>query len=264
MQTREMELEDIVPRISLCRLFDTAHAPENRPPNRISEFYELGFYLEGDGAIRIGDECYPVHRGDIRFTRPGTYLCSEPHYRCYTIYFDFGKEDTVYKNPILDGIPEFFHGGEELQPRFAELVRQYSAKDLITPLRQKAMLLDLLTQILEMIYSRKAYCAAVKTCMDYMEKHYAEHITLETLGQLTGYSGLHLLRLFKQDTGGTAHDYLTLVRISRAKELLPDVSRSLGEIAAACGFRSEPHFKELFKKKTGLTPGKYRKNTMLI
>lgn len=264
MLTKDLPIESMLPRISLSRFFETVNAPRHKPPDRISEVYELSCYLEGDGSIIIGDNTYKINPGDIRFTKPGTFLCSLPHYNCYTIYFDFGERAHLYQNPLLDGIPEYFHTGGEFQKLFEDLVQLFQSKDLLAPVKQNVLLLTLLTQLFENFYSRKKYCETVETCISYMEEHYADDITLDTLGTLTGYSGLHLLRLFKRDTGSTPHTILTSLRMNSAKNMLIYTEKSISEISSVCGFRSDAHFKTLFKKITGFTPGNYRKNAEMI
>ena len=67
--------------------------------------------------------------------------------------------------------------------------------------------------------------------------------------------------LFKTATGISPHDYLIRRRIEAAKELLRDSSVPLSRIAENCGFTNQQHFAKIFKKQTGLTPGRYRKNS---
>ena len=109
------------------------------------------------------------------------------------------------------------------------------------------------------IYPEMKYSDAVKNIIDYMEKHYKDSVTLEKLGEITSYSHIHITRLFKKETGQTPHERLTQIRINHARELLITDEKTLEEIAEECGFSSDSHFKILFKKMTGLTPGKYRK-----
>ena len=115
-----------------------------------------------------------------------------------------------------------------------------------------------------LFYSKKKYCDAVRSCIAYIEENYGDKVTLEKLGEVSGYSDLHTMRLFKHDTGRTPHEWLTEIRVNRAKELLSDNSKNIEEVATACGFNSESHYKILFKKTTGMTPGVYRKNARLI
>ena len=259
MLYRELPIENMLPRISLCRFFETVNAPPKKSLDRVAECYEISFYLRGDGSIHIDGNDYPVHYGDIRFTKPGTYLKSVPHYDCYTIYFDFGKMQEICRNPLLDGIPEYFHTAGETQKLFEELLETYSSRELTAPVRLNALLLSLLAQLFESVYARKKYCPAVEKSIAYMEEHFAQDITLEELGKQAGYSRLHFLRLFKKDTGSTPHDFLTVLRLNHAKQLLIHTDQTLSEIGGACGFGSDAHFKTLFRNKTGLTPGNYRR-----
>lgn len=103
------------------------------------------------------------------------------------------------------------------------------------------------------------YCEAVRKSIIYMQEHMEQNITLETLGQVTSYSPLHIRRLFCQDTGLTPHEYLGRLRMEHARRLLKDSDILVSQIAAECGYASESHFQMLFKKIHGCTPGAYRR-----
>ncbi|MBQ8232462.1 MAG: helix-turn-helix domain-containing protein [Lachnospiraceae bacterium] len=264
MITQHLPIEAMLPRISLSRLFETEKEPGQISPERIAELYELSFYIKGNGVINMNGNEYSVNYGDIRFARPGTYMCSTSYYSCYTVYFDFGQSNILYQNQLLDGIPEYFHTDGEYRKTFEELIRLFHSEELIAPVKQNALLLSLLSQLFEGVYSRKKYCTAVETSIAYMEKYYSRDISLDYLGKISGYSSLHLLRLFKRDTGYTPHDFLTSLRMNAAKRMLIYTDKPLTEIASECGFRSDSHFKILFKKTTGFTPGNYRKNAKIL
>ena len=122
--------------------------------------------------------------------------------------------------------------------------------------------------LLKMLY--KAYSLSIKShiqspavesCISYLREHFKEPITLETLGDLTGYVPLHVLRIFKAETGKTPHDYLCDLRMTYARNLLLNTEQTVHQIAAECGFQSSSHFQTLFKQKFNTTPGKFRKST---
>ncbi|WP_223110563.1 helix-turn-helix transcriptional regulator [Paenibacillus sinensis] len=69
----------------------------------------------------------------------------------------------------------------------------------------------------------------------------------------------YLNRIFKEQTGLTIFEYLTIFRINRAKEFLTNGSLRIHEIAALTGFANEYHFNRVFARLTGIPPGKYRK-----
>ena len=94
--------------------------------------------------------------------------------------------------------------------------------------------------------------------------HHFSNYGRKKLGELSSYSHIHILRLFKTETGISPHDWLTNIRINYAKEYLESTNIKISQIADLCGFSSDSHFKILFKKTTGFTPGNYRKNTNQI
>ncbi len=74
-----------------------------------------------------------------------------------------------------------------------------------------------------------------------------------------GVSTSHLQRLFKQQNGLTPTQYITGIRVAKAKELLTQSGLSVLEIALATGFKSLSRFYKCFKEQTGLPPNVYRK-----
>ena len=255
----ELALEQMLPRVILIREYDTV-AMHHKVAQRISEYYELSIFTGGTGRMIIEGAEYPVRRGAIRFTPPGTVLSSIPDYRCITVYFDFG-DNRVYHNPVLDGIPAFFETACGQLHLFEALLKAYGSEQITARLRQNQLLLDLLATLFEETRSQDTYCDTVHQCIRYLRTHFAEDVTLQTLGELTGYSGLHLSRLFLRDTGRTPHKWLTAIRMLHAQKLLTETDKNLDQIAAECGFGSVSHFKTRFKEANACSPGTYRKNT---
>lgn len=263
MQFLDLPAENMVPRVLLVRLYDTV-AMHHTVKKRISDTYELSFYLDGTGTVNIQNARYPIATGTIRFTKPGTLLSSTPDYRCITVFFDFGVANTVIRNPILDGIPSCLTTDHEFRSHFEDLLNAYQSTQPTALLQQNAILLSLLGKLYEAAHSDHKYSSAVRSCVSYMQKHFSENITLEVLGSLTGYSHVHLMRLFKQDLGQTPHHFLVAIRIEQAKKLLSETDMGLDHISSACGFHSVSHFKSLFKQLTHYTPGSYRKKTQQL
>ena len=254
----ELPLEKMLPRVILVREYDTVQM-HHKVAVRTSKFYELSFFTEGTGRMIIQGAEYPVSRGAIRFSPPGTRLSSIPEYRCITVYFDFG-DSRVYQNPVLDGIPAFFETPGAQKQLFEALLKAYRSEQITAKLRQNQLLLDLLATLFEETRSQDTYCDTVHQCIRYLRSHFSENVTLETLGALTGYSGLHLLRLFVRDTGRTPQKWRTAIRLLHAQQLLTETEKNLDQIAAECGFSSVSHFKTLFKEANACSPGTYRKN----
>lgn len=94
---------------------------------------------------------------------------------------------------------------------------------------------------------------------EYIEEHYAEEkLSLQDLCRHVLMSTSHFSLVFKQMTGVTFIEYLTRVRIERAKELLLTTSLKFYEIASKVGYADPNYFSLLFKKHTGKTPREFR------
>lgn len=263
MKNVKLQIEHMLPRIIEARAYQLLD-PNIKMPKRTVSVYELGFYIEGGGTIYYNGEAFPVRCGDVRFSVPGSIINSSPKYKCYTLLFDFGKNNVIYENQVLDNIPAYSRGNGEHVHFFEQIIRSYMSNDPAEKLRGNALLMQLLFTLYSSRNSNKASSDAVERCKKYMEDNCKEEITLQKLGDLTGYSHIHIMRLFKKEVGLTPHRWLTEIRIGRAKRLLGDSSATLEEIAEKCGFSSTSHFKTLFKERTGFTPGAYRKNTSRV
>lgn len=100
---------------------------------------------------------------------------------------------------------------------------------------------------------------AAELLRQYIERHYAEKLTLEELAEKFFFNKYYLIRCFKRAVGCTPMQYLIHVRLCRAKDLLRDTDYNISDIALQTGFASAAHFAVAFREKFGTSPGKYRK-----
>jgi AraC family transcriptional regulator len=94
--------------------------------------------------------------------------------------------------------------------------------------------------------------------LDLIESDLAEDLSLKVLANAAGLSEYHFLRMFKQSTGYTPHQYVINQRIERARELLVKTDLPITEIAYLLGFSTPAHFTHHFRRKTGLKPSEMR------
>lgn len=88
----------------------------------------------------------------------------------------------------------------------------------------------------------------------YLNTHYGEKVTSKQLESMTGLNFDYLNRVFRKLNGRSVFQYLTWVRMNRAKELLATTDMKLWEIAAETGFSDQFYFSRQFKKYTGVPP----------
>jgi len=94
----------------------------------------------------------------------------------------------------------------------------------------------------------------VEFLTSYIHEHYAEELTLVELADKVFISRNHLSIIFKDITGETFNNYLTRVRIEKARELLIEGNMLVYEVAEHVGYKNIPYFSTLFKKYTGMNP----------
>jgi two-component system response regulator YesN len=98
---------------------------------------------------------------------------------------------------------------------------------------------------------------------DYIDEHYHHPLTLEEVAEYVGISPYYFSKLFKDRFGMTFIDYVTDVRIARAKKEMADPNKSLKEICFLVGYNDPNYFSRVFKKHTGMSPSEYRKKLHL-
>ncbi|MCY9667206.1 helix-turn-helix domain-containing protein [Paenibacillus alginolyticus] len=97
----------------------------------------------------------------------------------------------------------------------------------------------------------------VETAMIYLQNNYMNEISLDSCAMYTGMNTVALSKAFKQVTGKNFIDYLTELRIEKAKELLRDTDMKINDVAEKSGYQPS-YFNRIFKKQEGVTPSQYR------
>lgn len=100
----------------------------------------------------------------------------------------------------------------------------------------------------------------VWTCLNHIQKHYAEKISLSKLAELVHLHPNYLCALFKEITGITIFEHLTRYRINRAARILRSNRTPINQVAELCGFQSASFFCRKFTEFYSMTPSAYRKS----
>ncbi|WP_235716000.1 AraC family transcriptional regulator [Acetivibrio cellulolyticus] len=247
--------------------------------------YELEFFVYSKGSMIIEDKEYNISKGDVVFRKPGQFTQGIMPYSCYLICFDlldntkkepetydFTKEQEFqnnYCNPVLDGIPPVFKPSNFL--KYQELFDGV-LKEFINPGDYSGILLK--SSVLRIIYEicsdiknpfvnteniNSAHYMAVKRATEYIEVNFKQKITLEKLALIANLSPTYFHKVFTDTLGITPTEYVTKVRIDKAKELLVKTNLPVYEIAFECGYENIPYFSYTFKNRINLAPSEFRK-----
>lgn len=100
----------------------------------------------------------------------------------------------------------------------------------------------------------------VSTVIDYIQNNYSsKSLSVQEIARVCHMNPAYLGQLFKKRMGYSIVDYIHKVRIEQAKRLLLETDQNIDLIADQTGFKDRSYFCKIFKKKTGLSPGEYKK-----
>lgn len=93
----------------------------------------------------------------------------------------------------------------------------------------------------------------------YIQEHFQEPLKLEEVSRVIGFNATYFSTVFKKETGKSFLDYLTEVRMNKAKQLLCRGDLSVNDVAEEVGYQDLKYFSKLFKKAAGISPSDYKK-----
>ncbi|OAS19048.1 response regulator [Paenibacillus oryzisoli] len=125
-------------------------------------------------------------------------------------------------------------------------------------------MVDRILVVFDNIQSKNSIGQNVFMIMQVIQEHYHDdHLTINMLAQHLFLTPTYLCMIFKKKTGKTINQYITEVRIEKAKEFLKEERVKLLEISRKVGYQSPNHFTKIFKKMTGMNPSDYRERHYL-
>lgn len=109
------------------------------------------------------------------------------------------------------------------------------------------------------LYEQAGHRSDISIVKDYINRHYAENIDLNSVAKMVNISPSHLSMLFKKECGQNFSAYLIELRMQVAKRLLANPNICIYEIAEQTGYSNASYFGKAFKKYFGISPEEYRK-----
>jgi len=224
-------------------------------------------------GLAVGAVGYQLHRtSGTRLVRPGELVVLDPehpHSGTQTCDGPWHARLLVLPGALLwstlDEIPPLLRTtiddpvieAPELSRRFLEL---HQASQAEAPrLQRECALLALLDELIPNgSADRQLYGdPAVTTAVEYLRDSFLQTVDLDTLAAIAGTTKFGLLRRFQAEIGVTPHQFLVSVRVAHARRLLA-VGTTISEVAANTGFADQSHLTRQFRRRLGLTPGRYR------
>ena len=104
-------------------------------------------------------------------------------------------------------------------------------------------------------HSTNRNCALIR---QYIDEHFSEPITLDTLAQMVHINKYHLVRTFQKEYGITPINYLIERRLEESRFMLKNTNYSASQIVSLLGFSSSSYFSQCFRRKEHMSPSQYR------
>lgn len=229
--------------------------------------YMILFTYAGKGTLHYGNKSYTLQSGDGFFIDCNdfhSYQASSCGWTHSVLHFH-GNNSGIFFNEYLKNGNIIF--SEPTSGTYHTLLEQLvSTYGKVIPYRE-LYISNLLTNILTHLVADSANAKStnpklkenMQKVVQYMEEHFSEDLSLDFLADYSSISKFHFSREFHKYIGLPPMEYLIQLRINKIKLLLTTTDLPANKIAASVGILNEQHFNKLFKKKTGMTPGKYRK-----
>lgn len=133
---------------------------------------------------------------------------------------------------------------------------------LTSPIQIRSWFLEKMTEIASDIRDsgQEQSESVAMRAQKYIRENFAKDISLDDVSREVNVSPYYFSKLFKEEVGENFIDYLTGLRIAKAKETLKDVSVSVKEAGLKSGYPDPNYFSRIFKKQTGMTPREYRES----
>ncbi|MGI2297862.1 response regulator [Paenibacillus sp. GXUN7292] len=123
----------------------------------------------------------------------------------------------------------------------------------------KAWLLDQVNDFMSVVNKNKRSPAITEVCQ-YVEQNYMGNVSLQEAASIVHLNKTYLSGLFKKEMGVNFNDYLTQIRLDKARELIVTNQCNIGELAEKVGYTNSSHFTKVFKKTMGMSPLEFKKN----
>jgi transcriptional regulator GlxA family with amidase domain len=94
-----------------------------------------------------------------------------------------------------------------------------------------------------------------------LHQNFVNQLTRQEIAEAVGVSKNYLSEIFRHELGLSPWDYLTRLRLQKAKELLCSTGDSITTVAAQTGFDDSAYFSRVFRKNTGMSPQEYRQES---
>jgi AraC-like DNA-binding protein len=270
----------IVGQIGLQQAVPRAMGPASHPN-------EFELHLVRDGRMRLWIDSpkrvFELHGGMASLTQPGQMHSGEGELmlpgRWMWLQFRVpadsraampgltARETTTLREGLSAVKPPIFHYSPDLEHCMERLLGEHRRPTPESAIAARGILHELVAWIIRDYRGEQlrrdrepsGYSPPIVKVMEWLDQHLDENVSVGDLADVAGLSPSYFRRWFHREVGSSPRDFVTQLRIERAKRLLAETDRSITEIAMELGYSTSAYFTAVFHRETGTTPSEYRR-----
>ncbi|NBD23635.1 AraC family transcriptional regulator [Paenibacillus glycinis] len=232
------------------------------------DFVELLYIRSGKAVHRLNDKSFLAGAGDAFVIQAGDTHSFEP----ITPFFEwidcmFVPEFIDFDvRSLLSDRKYFASDGMEIDYLMGAMLREYGEKKPAYLTKLRGYLLALLAELGrqgeqrdERPYGSRKKTRLLQEAVEYVHLHYRDKINLDDAAAKLGISRSTLNRLFRSRANDSFAGFVNAYRLERSSLLLRSGELPIRDAALECGFADGKHFRTLFRRRFGMTPGEFRK-----
>jgi AraC-like DNA-binding protein len=231
-------------------------------------YTELIFVTKGKGRLSIDGKILPIKENDLIIVNPYVTHSEDSQMIDPLEYIILGVSGLEFSN--LQGSDSFkVHSFERHRTKILFYLNSIF-QDAQNKPENYELICQHLLQILVLSIARQTHAEIsvvqekkiMKECRfieHYLDEHYREDISIQTLCELTNLNKYYLIHSFKHYMGVSPINYVIKKRIAEAKNLLATTNYTISKISNVLGFSSQSYFSQVFRKETSMTPNEYRR-----
>lgn len=258
------------------------HPAKNEQPIQLHhhDFYEIYYFISGNVDYLVENKTYHLQPGDLILMSPlelhqPLFSNHSGIYERIVLWIDGQKLSglstpeisflSCFKQSHSDTTNRIYHIAEERQKMLLffldELANTMNTNTIYSPLIANTLLTWLLcnfhslTSQIPSVQEHRRMSVQIANCVDYINLHLSENLSLDVLSKECFISKQHLLRTFKEAMGFSVHQYIQKKRLLTARQYMQN-GDSPKEAAFKCGFSDYSVFYRAYMKEYGISPSK--------
>ncbi len=237
--------------------------------DRQNSFIDVTYVVSGEAEYTVNGVCHIVRAGDLvcvqKGCRESAFVNPDNLMDCYSVngdVFDMTGREIALPFDIVS------HIGirQDIIALYQELNAAWLLRDPGYMVKSRAIYMLILLRYYQLIWHRgyqSNYDKRIKKVLQHVIDHYKDSLSVVKMAEMVNLSPLYFGNFFKNETGQTFRQYLTLIRLNQAENMLSSGMYKVSEVAEECGFSDIFYFSKVYKEHFGITPSEVLKSWKL-